>query len=143
MKAKDLMLGDYISVKPSGLPIKVAAVHHKKVAYHAVINKLTWVRESLLEPIPLTPEILEKNGFKRDAFTNLSPDFFYEDDACSVSINLNSTCDKHKSIWVTNRNLRITTSIQESRHAFPKKPLLFHQLQHVLRLCGIEKEIEL
>lgn len=41
MKAKDLMMGDYISVKPSGMPIKIAAVHHKKVAYHATINKLT------------------------------------------------------------------------------------------------------
>lgn len=143
MKANELMIGDYISVKPSGMPIKVAAVHHKKVAYHAVINKLTWVRESLLEPIPLTQEILEKNGFKRDAFTNLSPDFFYEDDACSVSINLNSTCDKCKSIWVENRNLRITASIEESRHALPKKPLLLHQLQHALRLCGIDKTIEL
>lgn len=59
------MIGDYISVKPSGMLIKVAAVHHKKVAYHAVINKLEWVRESLLEPIPITPEILEKNGFEK------------------------------------------------------------------------------
>lgn len=59
------MIGDYISVKPSGMPIKVAAVHHKKVAYHAVINKLEWVRESLLEPIPITPGILEKNGFEK------------------------------------------------------------------------------
>ena len=64
MKANELMIGDYISVKPSGMPIKVAAVHHKKVAYHAVINKLTWVRESLLEPIPLTQEILKKMGLK-------------------------------------------------------------------------------
>lgn len=63
MKANELMSGDYISVKPSGMLIKVAAVHHKKVAYHAVVNKLFWVRESLLEPIPLTTEILEKNGF--------------------------------------------------------------------------------
>ena len=65
MKANNLMIGDYISVKPSGMPIKVAAVHHKKVAYHAVINKLEWVRESLLEPIPITPGILEKNGFEK------------------------------------------------------------------------------
>lgn len=63
MKANELMIGDYISVKPSGMLIKVAAVHHKKVAYHAVVNKLAWVRENLLEPIPLTEKILEENGF--------------------------------------------------------------------------------
>ena len=65
MRARDLMMGDYISVKPSGMPIKVAAVHHKKVAYHATINKLTWIRESLLEPIPITPKVLEKNDWEK------------------------------------------------------------------------------
>lgn len=143
MKANELMIGDYISVKPSGMPIKVAAVHHKKVAYHTVINKLAWVRESLLEPIHLTPEILEKNGFKKDAFTNLSPDYYYNDDEYSIYINLNSTCDKSKSIWIEKRSSRFTVSIEESRHSLDKKPLYVHQLQHALRLCGIEKEIEL
>jgi len=62
MKAKDLMIGDYVSLKPSGMIIKVAAVHNKKVAYHAVVNRLSWVWESLLEPIPLTLEICKKNN---------------------------------------------------------------------------------
>ena len=91
----------------------------------------------------LTPEILEKNGFKKDAFTNLSPDYYYEDDVCSIYINLNSTCDKEKSIWAENRNSKVSVSIVESRHSLPKKPLLIHQLQDTLRLCGIEKEIVL
>lgn len=30
MKANELMIGDYVSVKPSKMPIKIAAVHHKK-----------------------------------------------------------------------------------------------------------------
>ena len=143
MKANDLMLGDYISVKPSGRPIKVAAVHHKKVAYHAVINKLTWVRESLLEPIPLTPEILEKNGFKKDAFTNLSPDFYFGNDDFSICINLQSTCDKSKGIWIENRKTRRSGGFNESRHSLQKEPLYVHELQHALRLCGINKNIEL
>jgi len=64
MKAKDLMIGDYVSLKPSGMIIKVAAVHNKKVAYHAVVNRLSWVCESLLEPIPITPEFLKKNNIE-------------------------------------------------------------------------------
>ena len=58
------MIGDYILAKPSMMPVQVAAVHNKKIGYHAVTHKLNWIREGLLEPIPITEEILEKNGFK-------------------------------------------------------------------------------
>lgn len=64
MKATDLQIGDYVLAKPSMMLIKVAAVHNKKVGYHAVTNRLNWVRMDLLEPIPLTLEILEANGFE-------------------------------------------------------------------------------
>ena len=57
------MCGDLVQVEPSSMLIRVAAVHHKKVGYHSCVYKLDWVRESLLKPIPLTDEILEKNGF--------------------------------------------------------------------------------
>ena len=132
LSRKDLMEGDWVYGIFSGCPQERITMK-----YSICSNSYEWK----YMPIPLTAEILEKNGFERDAFTNLSPDFFYEDDACSISINLNSTCDKCKSIWVKNRNLRITASIEESRHSLQKKPLLLHQLQHALRLCGIEKEI--
>lgn len=144
MKANDLMLGDYISVKPSGLPIKVAAVHHKKVAYHAVINKLTWVRESLLEPIPLTPEILEKNGFEKsyssiltaDGYKKL-PQYKYKNmaqvqDICRNLITI-SYSDLEGSVYDIQCGI--------GSHIYDLKYV--HQLQHALRLCGIKKEIEL
>lgn len=63
MKSSELQIGDYVLVKPSMMPIKVAAVHHKKVGYHAVTHKLNWVRMDLLEPIPFTVELAKKNGF--------------------------------------------------------------------------------
>ena len=61
MKPTELQIGDYALVKPSMMLIKVAAVHRKKVGYHAVTHKLNWVRMDLLEPIPLTEKILERN----------------------------------------------------------------------------------
>ena len=99
------------------------------------------VERNKIEPIPIIPEILEKNGFKADAFTNLSPDYYYDDEVCSVCINLKSTCDKSKSIWVENKKNRFSVTVEESRHSLEKKPLMLHQLQNALRLCGIEKEI--
>ena len=128
MRAKDLMMGDYISIKPSGMPIKIAAVHHKKVAYHATINKLTWIRESLLEPIPLTPKVLEKNGFETQ------PNIGYIiDDWDGTQIIYDS--------W--NYNLRIIKNYKVCLDIEIFDNIAVHELQHALRLCGIEKEIVL
>ena len=130
MKASDLMIGDYISVKPSGMPIKVAAVHHKKVAYHAVINKLAWVRESLLEPIPLTQEIIEKNGLEKDNHGRLYGEYFDEDINHDLEITVDS---KTGEVW---------WSYNWDEYSIIRLRYV-HQLQHALRLCRIEKEIEL
>ena len=63
MTAKELMIGDLVLIKSEMKPIKVAAVHQKKIGYHVRADKLNWVRFGLLEPIPLTPELLVANGF--------------------------------------------------------------------------------
>ena len=72
MKGTKLQIGDYVFIKSlyggyHTILIKIAAVHQGKVGYHSVPNKLEWVRIGRLEPIPLTPEILKKNGFKHYA----------------------------------------------------------------------------
>ena len=144
MKANELMIGDYISVKLSGMLIKVAAVHHKKAAYHAVVNKLFWVRESLLEPIPLTLEILEKNGFEKsyssiltaDGYKKL-PQYKYKNmtqvqDICRNLITI-SYSDLEGGVYDIQCGI--------SSHIYDLKYV--HQLQHALRLCGINKNIEL
>ena len=136
MKANELMVGDYISVKPSGMPIKIAAVHHKKVAYHAVINKLTWVRESLLEPIPLTPEILEKNGFKKFDFLHIKGQYqwaWWENILISVTLWCRELNNDTKD--------GMMLKIEAPNSSLCLKVNYIHELQHALRLCGIEKEI--
>lgn len=134
MKAEDLMVGDYISVKPSGMPIKIAAVHHKKVAYHACTDKLSWVRESLLEPIHLTKEILEKNEFIGMAYAILKID----DDSWL------------EYYYHEHRLTKWWSGIDEWENHAKVKDITFkchcyyvHELQHALKLCGIKKEIEL
>jgi hypothetical protein len=133
MKANDLMVGDYISVKPSGMPIKVAAVHHKKVAYHAVVNKLEWVRESLLEPIPLTPDILEKNGW----FYNNEDEKFFPQTWVGGGLMLQGADDCGYCIVVT------SDYDDEDTNVTPFIILYIHELQHALRLRRIKKEIKL
>lgn len=123
MKADELMKGDYVYVKPSGMLMRVVAVHHKKVAYHSCTNKLIWVKESLLEPIPLTDEILEKNGFiKENGYWVLRG---------------KHTGDTIIFLFKVAKGFAMSTSgmtigFQE-----------VHKLQHLFELCGIDKTIEL
>ena len=120
MKAEELMVGDYVRIKPSGMLIRVAAVHRKKVAYHTCVSKLAWVRGDLLKPIPLTPEILEKNGWEKRPTGYV----FYTDGK-----------RYDNSLWyIFDSNTFVVNTAK-----FQIKYV--HQLQHALRLCGIEKEI--
>ena len=91
-----------------------------------------------LIPIPLTPEILEKNGFKID---RLSGWHIYE-----TQNGLRTT------VWLgKNRDGKIEVSSQsifdlETYECFLRVELnniAVHDLLHALHLAGIEKEIEL
>ena len=102
MKATDLMVGDYIQVQPSGMLIKVA--------------------------IPLTPKILEKNGFEYKEGeqgmygVTIAPYYTRKD------VPFELFCDGDPfAIWFKDE-----VAIK-----------YVHQLQHALRLCGIEKTIEI
>lgn len=73
------MIGDYLLA--DGKVIKVAAIHQKKVGYHNVPNKLTWVRLDRLGYIKITPETLMAFGFvKKEEW-----DGFLDDDAWEFS----------------------------------------------------------
>lgn len=124
LNCKSLMIGDYVTVAPSGMLIQVAATHKRKVAYHACTDKLSWVREGLLRPIPLTREILEKNGIK---FHN-NVGWFAEDDDGFLEIST-----KGENVYWT---------INDWEYSLLKLNYV-HELQHALKLCKIEKEIVL
>lgn len=148
MKAEELMIGDYIKHgfggigKVTELSKGIVTVYDKGLDDGEGNCEVNFA-ENEIQPIPLTPEILEKSDFKKDAFTNLSPDYYFDNDEYSICVNLNSTCDKSKSMWIEKRSSRFTVSIEETRHSLDKRPLYVHQLQHALKLCGIEKTIEL
>ena len=119
MKATDLMIGDWV----------IAYGKNTQVVWVGNIHKLA-VRgfpsefyEDEIEPIPLTPEILEKNEFFKS----------YDDDGIHYKYTLISD--------------GIGFSLKYVRSVFQwLGPLDFkyvHELQHALKLCGIKKEIEL
>ena len=146
MKATELMIGDYALVKPSMMLIKVAAVHHKKVGYHAVTHKLNWVRMDLLEPIPLTEKILERNGFKKyeEDYHNeyvcekCDETSYYEIVICWKDSYDNGALDAFNHVqWDEGWKLDIVS--EGSYNKGWCKTIYLHELQHALRLCGLDE----
>lgn len=140
MKGIKLQLGDYVFIKsPSGdtTLIKIAAIHQKKVGYHSTPNKLSWVRLSLLEPILLTSEILEKNGFNKVPQPNCSNPYHWEFKEYEEGADELLYCIKaYRHIF---RGLRITIENYVDCNNFAKQVEHFHELQQALRLCGLDK----
>ena len=65
MKATDLMIGDWVCLKDdtkSELPLKVDGVLIDDISLEG--DGFLGGVDGLIRPIPLTPEILEKNGWK-------------------------------------------------------------------------------
>lgn len=121
MKANELMIGDFVldgndyaqvtSITCDG---NIETTHNE----HSNIE--------LIEPIPLTPEILEKNGFEK-----VQSIYFLK------SLNKRYPYLLFIEYNIVNNCLFINDGL------IPMPILYVHQLQHVLRLCGIEKEVEL
>ena len=127
MKVKDLMIGDYL--KWNGEPYRVIQVT-------GVIGDSFMLENGMdddVEPVPVTPEILKKNGFKdigEDTWQlEEKPYWFWVD-----FYNHEYGCEFDTSTYeyeYTERRLKLYGD------------LYVHELQHAMKLCGIEKEIEL
>lgn len=73
-----------------------------------------------IRPIPLTEEILVKNGFR-----------------------IQVTDDNSKWLWVTDNSWLAYSKRHNYWYYEDMKITYIHQLQHLLRLVGVQKEIEL
>lgn len=148
LTTKNLMINDWVLVNPSAFPIQVEAIHKNKVGYHVVCHKLNWVRIGLLNPISLTDKILEKNGFKVDAIRNKAC-YYYDK---KVVNDIFHRIDEVVRIEVFAKSAKADeTGLILLQIGYPddctKKIYMeiryVHELQHAMRICGIEKEIKL
>ena len=125
MLCKELQYGDWVSAG-GGLPMQITNVG-EDYAY------ATWEenegdpwefndKDEQPQPIMLTPEILEKNGFIK--VNSQRYDYGYPDTDCYVKVN-----PKKNMIHVNGRNANSNLY----SHSF------VHELQHALRLCGLNE----
>lgn len=138
MKAKELMIGDWVKF-PIGNDriIDLPYVEGKGIcASFSASATLFPVPVSEIEPIPLTSEILEKNGF----VINRGPTSWKFETEREDLIDIYGCLDYHLSI-----NIEDTHGSGKGYRWMLNDFVIHyvHELQHALRLFRIEKEIVL
>ena len=122
MEAKDLMVGDWVSLLGTQY-YKVKEIKYEYRVYKIFLQETySYALEDEIVPIPLTPEILEKNGWEKTPTGYV----FYTDGK-----------RYDNSLWYIFGSNTFVVNTAEFQIKF------IHQLQHALKLCGIDKEIEL
>jgi hypothetical protein len=119
MKAEELMIGDWVFIKD-----------YPMIAQPMQVKKEHFVRSLVeFEPIPLTPEILKKNGFELEGYGNHEV-FELED----FKIYINDL-----------DNFVVCELFDDSDWGWQIIDFcvchFVHELQHALKLCRIDKEI--
>ena len=154
MEANKLMTGDWVLIKrtPScEYPYKICSINNYSILGEDYAD---WIEVEAgeeinledIKPIPLTAEILEKNGF-----TLKKADMYFPNDGYIWfdSIENNELVE----IYIYDKpinGVRVLTKITNDCKAHGGVNKVHsceienvHELQHALRLCGIDKEIVL
>ena len=138
LKVTDLMVGDWVSCQINSIEVKYVRIaslnkttmngiptdfiEFNKVMVDMLHGNYYQVDIASVHPIPLTPEILKKNGLANDPYGC----HFEEDEYMELEIS----AEEEGIYWTINYN---EYGILKLKYV--------HELQHALRLCGINKEI--
>ena len=151
IKAEELQIGNWVLFHDSGYNSDGSMWYKDRMCQVVGIGcspRLLWIDEYGdkeewphgsyfdLDPIPLTPEILEMNGMH--LYNRKTNDFREECNHCD--------CFDEDEEWRLELSLDYNGKIRWSINGdeYTIIPLDYvHQLQQALRLCGIPKEIEL
>lgn len=144
MDAKELMIGDWVEVlgnHPKNVRVKEILSDEINPEWDGMEN-CGGIKIKYVKPIPLTPEIFEKNGFKKVLDEDGTECYRYYNIAADGYIKI-SLCNGGDSDWgieiVNYEKFDDNEIVYYNKFIFLK----IHQLQHALKLCGIEKTIEL
>ena len=125
MKATELMIGDWVMVKV------LSQIPNTYVLHTWTANDYSM--DIQVKPIPLTPEILEKNGFERGV---VIPSKFYRniDNEQLIFCPHGSCYDLGYVHWNESNDADIMHRLEV------QQPIMYiHQMQHALRLFGLDE----
>lgn len=128
IKISDLAIGDW--VQANGAAKRVHSIEYQNGEYFVHFsdpdtNSEDYMHAPFIDPIPITPEILEANGFVKNGEYN--------------EWNI-GTWRTPSLLGVSLERPAITIKWNGSS-IFIDQAKYVHQLQHALRLAGVEKEI--
>ena len=133
LTSKDLMIGDWVLQCELNIPVKVQSIicHYGESIYFYHETREYISNVSKLEPIPLTPEILEENGilYEKASFYYIIKDD--KDLECTYYIQ-----QMLQGCWAIGVDIGAYDCSVFARIKY------VHELQHALKLCGIDKEIK-
>ena len=135
LTCQDLMIGDWVYThEPEGSIIPEGKAHRINEIW-GISDEVTaddsWYPIGDIRPIPLTSEILVKNGF---VGYHLTDSYELNTDYYEIEV-----WNYRDGLWVVNVHWIEFSSTPDDKLTVS----YVHQLQHLLRLCGIEKEIGL
>lgn len=131
LKINDLSVGDWVYYAKGNTPYSIRSIYRTGIQDCVVLNDKVFPDGVIafvdkLTPIPITAEILEKSGFvKNGEYNEWSTGNW--DDIPFIGISLSRQSMRIK-------NLGTDIFIEN-------KVVYIHQLQHALRLAGVDKEI--
>ena len=144
MKTTELMVGDWVCLKDDikcELPLKVDGVLTDDISLEG--EGFLGGAEGLIRPIPITPEILEKNGFDTDTFLTSEWEkevYFKEFPGCVVEPDnsgkyIFGTTIYWNKIGGDGSPIDWGTMYESRIHNLQ----YVHELQNALRLCGLNE----
>lgn len=140
MKANELMVGDLVYSSFSDIPCKVQYLELRESGYGSVkTSNVDGIKDiASLSPIPLTPEILEKNGFVKEeeerGFSEPYCVYVCDDFQYVIKIYPKNLMDRYSRLYIGEYDDNENASLLINH---------LHELQHALKLFGIDKTIEL
>ena len=133
MKPNELMVGDWVHcAKLDYAPENYVANMQINQLYVADLDTYSFkeLKYDEIEPVPLTGEILKRNGFRNNKLSHDEGDWYY-------NVNLEEV---KGGLWI---NVVSSRNVLHGRKEFCGLINYVHELQHAMKLCGIEKDIEL
>ena len=137
MKAKELMIGDWVLDKAaSDKPVQIKQINEQNVHYKRG-NGYMSAGVELLEPIPLTSDLLEEKGFERVPQPGCANPYHwmlekYEEESEGLLYRIKAYKTPFRGMYVSIDNYADCETIN-----FGKQIEHVHELQHVFRLCDI------
>lgn len=128
MKANELMIGDWVHSSFFGKTRVTSSKEYEGYGWVVTSGSQDWKADASLSPIPITAEILEKNGFYREKQTFINDLTWVSDDGQIIFSKLSNW--KEWNVHFDNECFESIGNIECD---------YVHELQHALRLCGLNE----